>query len=404
MTDIELIDGYVHPEFSNVAQVFRRQVDRAGGGAALAVYHRGELVVDLWGGSRDGQGSPWTRDTLAMCFSTTKGVAATALHVLADRGLVDYDAAVAEYWPEFAQNGKEAVTVRHVLSHSAGLHRFGTLIDQPSQSLDWEYMVDALARAKPAYPPGTSAGYHGLTFGWLVGEIIRRVSGKPIDQFVHDELAGPLAVEGLHIGCPPEARARIAPLKPMALRLPPPLRQAARLAGIPVAYLLSAVGSPINPRRISTVFAGASMEEVIYSPDILDANLPAVNGFFDAASLAAMYAALAGGGTLGGTRLLSAGSVKCLSEIQNDQRDRVIMVRMQWRLGYHRLIPANAALPGAFGHFGFGGSGGWADPHHDAAMAMVCNRGTGTPIGDLRMVNLTNAVADILQRRSTPRT
>ena len=343
MSDTSVIDGYVHPEFSEVARVFRHQIERTGGGAALAVYHRGELVVDLWGGRRTGQGVPWTRDTLAMCFSTTKGVAATALHVLADRGLVDYDAPVATYWPEFAQNGKEKITVRHVLSHSAGLHRFATLIDRPAQSLDWEYMVDALARSAPAYPPGTSAGYHGLTFGWLVGEIVRRVSGKPIDQFVVEELAGPLGVEGLYIGCPPEARARIAPLQPMALRLPGPLRQAIRLAGIPVAYLLSATGAPINPRRIATVFAGRSMEEVIYSPEILDSNLPAVNGFFDAVSLGAMYAMLAGGGALGDTRLLSPATVERLSEIQNDQRDRVIMVRMQWRLGYHRLIGTKGA-------------------------------------------------------------
>jgi CubicO group peptidase (beta-lactamase class C family) len=397
VTDTGVVEGYVRDEFSEVGRVFRHQIERTGGGAALAVYHRGELVVDLWGGRRTEEGDPWTRDTLAMCFSTTKGVAATALHVLADRGLVDYDAPVAAYWPEFAQNGKEDITVRHVLSHSAGLHRFGTLIDRPSQALDWDYMVDALARAAPAYPPGTSAGYHGLTFGWLVGEIVRRVSGKPIDQFVHDQLAEPLGVEGLFIGCPPEARSRIAPLQPMALRLPGPVQQVIRLAGIPVAYVLSATGAPINLRRIATVFGGRSMEEVIYSPGILDSNLPAVNGFFDAVSLGAMYAMLAGGGALGDTRLLSPATVERMSEIQNDRRDRVVMLRMQWRLGYHRLVGTSAASR-AFGHFGFGGSGGWADPDHDAALALVCNRGTGTPIGDLRIRNLTNAVADILVR------
>ena len=139
------------------------------------------------------------------------------------------------------------------------------------------------------------------------------------------------------------------------------------------------------------------MEEVVYSPEILDSNLPAVNGFFDAVSLGAMYAMLAGGGVLRDTRLLSSGTVERLAEIQNDRRDRVIMIRGQWQLGYHRLIGTNA-LPRAFGHFGFGGSGGWADPDHDAALAMVCNRGSGTPVGDLRLLNLTKAVAGILQR------
>ncbi len=404
MSHSGVIDGYVHPEFSDVARVFLHQIEHTGGGAAVAVYHRGELVVDLRGGKRTDQGAPWTRDTLAMCFSTTKGVAATALHLLADRGLVDYDAPVATYWPEFAQNGKEELTVRHVLSHSAGLHRFATLVDRSTRSLDWEYMVDALARSAPVYRPGTSVGYHGLTFGWLVGEIVRRVSGKPIDQFVEEELAGPLMVDGLHIGCPPEDRERVAPLQPMAVHLPGPLRQVLSVAGVPFSYLLSAVGSPINPRRIATVFAARSMEDVIYSPDILECNMPAVNGFFDAVSLGAIYAMLAGGGALGNVRLLSKRSVERLSEIQNDQRDRVIMVRMQWRLGYHRLVGTKGGLPGAFGHFGFGGSGAWADPAHDAALAMVCNRGSGTPIGDLRIINLTNAVADILHHRSTVRT
>jgi CubicO group peptidase (beta-lactamase class C family) len=398
-----VIDGYVHPDFSKVAGIFHHQIERNSGGAAVAVYHRGELVVDLWGGTRNGHDAPWTRDTLAMCFSTTKGVASTALHLLADRGLVDYDAPVATYWPEFAQNGKEGITVRHVLSHSAGLHRFATIVDRSSRSLDWQYMADALARSAPSYRPGTSVGYHGLTFGWLVGEIVRRVSGKPIDQFVREELAGPLGVDGLHIGCPPEARERIAPLQPMAFpRLPGPLQPVLNVVGIPFSYLLSAAGSPINPRRIANVFGVRSMEDVIYSPAILDCAMPAVNGFFDAVSLGAMYAMLAGGGALNAVRLLSERSVQRLSEIQNDQRDRVIMVPMQWRLGYHRLV--GTGLHGGFGHFGLGGSGGWADPDHDAALAMVCNRGSGTPIGDLRIVKLTNAVADILRRRSTNRT
>jgi CubicO group peptidase (beta-lactamase class C family) len=401
--DSMVIEGYVHPEFAKVAGIFRHQIERTSGGAAVAVYHRGELVVDLWGGTRNGHDAPWTRDTLAMCFSTTKGVASTALHLLADRGLVDYDAPVATYWPEFAQNGKEQLTVRHVLSHSAGLHRFATIVDRSSRSLDFQYMADALARSAPSYRPGTSVGYHGLPFGWLVGEIVRRVSGKPIDQFVREELAGPLGVDGLHIGCPLGARERLAPLQPMALpRLPGLLQPVLSVVGVPFSYLLSATGSPINPRRIANVFAGRSMEDVIYSPDILDCAMPAVNGFFDAVSLGAMYAMLAGGGALGDVRLLSEHSVRRLSEIQNDQRDRVIMVRMQWRLGYHRLV-GTGGLPGAFGHFGLGGSGGWADPNHDAALAMVCNRGSGTPIGDLRIVKLNNAAADILRRRSTVR-
>ena len=154
----DLVTGGYDEEFREVADVFRRQIARTDGGASLAVYHRGKLVVDMWGGVRSLDGDPFTRDTLPMCFSTTKGVIATCAHVLADRGELDYDERVATYWPEFAQNGKGDITVRQVLSHSAGLHRFGTIIDHGSRILDWEHMTDALARAKPAYKPGTAVG------------------------------------------------------------------------------------------------------------------------------------------------------------------------------------------------------------------------------------------------------
>ena len=151
-----------------------------------------------------------------MCFSATKGVASACAHVLADRGELDYDERVATYWPEFAQNGKRDITVRQVLSHSAGLHRFGTIIDHGSRILDWEHMTDALARAKPAYEPGTAVGYHALTFGWLVGELVQHL--RRSDPGVRPEGDGqPLGLDGLYIGCPPEQRHRVAPLD----RLPP---------------------------------------------------------------------------------------------------------------------------------------------------------------------------------------
>ena len=159
-SESDLIAGRYDKEFREVADVFRNQIARTDGGAAVAVYHRGRLVIDLWGGVRSPDGIPWARDTLAMCYSTTKGAAATCAHVLADRGELDYDERVATYWPEFAQNGKGEITVRQVLSHCAGLHRFGTIIDHGSRILNWQHMTDALARAKPAYPLGTAVGYH----------------------------------------------------------------------------------------------------------------------------------------------------------------------------------------------------------------------------------------------------
>lgn len=194
------MDGWVREDFGNVARVFRRQLRRTTGGAAVAMYYRGELVADLWGGWQ-AERLPWQRDTLAMCFSTTKGVVSTALHLLADRGQIEYDAPVAAYWPGFAQGGKELVTVRHVLTHSAGLHRMRTLVDHARQMLDWTYMVTALERAEPAYEPGTRHGYHALTYGWLAGELIRRVSGRPVARFVEEELARPLGLDGARTCC-----------------------------------------------------------------------------------------------------------------------------------------------------------------------------------------------------------
>ncbi|MBV9353009.1 MAG: beta-lactamase family protein [Mycobacterium sp.] len=387
----DAIAGRYDDEFAEVADVFKKQTARTDGGASVAVYHRGRLVVDLWGGVRNRDGDSWERDTLAMCWSTTKGVTATCAHVLADRGQLDYDERVATYWPEFAQNGKGDITVRQVLSHSAGLHRFGTIIDHGSTMLDWEHMTDALARAKPAYEPGTAVGYHALTFGWLVGELVRRISGIPIEKFVQTEIAEPLGLDGLYIGCPPEQRHRVAPLKPMSLRgWATPV---GRFAFNQVSRGLRAVRSPVNPHRMLNSAMPRGMEAVLGDPRLLDSAVPAMNGHFDAVSLSAMYAMLAGGGRLGGVRVLSEQTVRKASTIQNNQRDRVIAITMQWRLGYHRAPIIARQLPRAYGHFGFGGSGAWADPEHDLALAMVCNRGTGTPIGDLRILRLSQATA-----------
>ena len=235
---------------------------------------------------------------MAACFSTTKGVISTALHLLAERGQVEYDAPVAAYWPRFAQGGKESITVRHVLTHSAGLHRMRTLVDHVQRMLDWDYMVAALERAQPAYEPGTRHGYHALTYGWLTGELIRRVSGRPVAVFVQEELARPLRLNGL----------------------------------------------------------------------------------------------LAHGAQVGGVRLLSPRTVQQIAVVHSRGPDLVLVLPMGWRLGYHSAFTTRGTVPGAFGHFGFGGSGGWADPRRDVALAMVCNRGSGTPIGDLRMAELGAAV------------
>jgi len=397
------VEGTAHPDFQPVADEFERQLGRTAGGAAVTVFHRGEPVVDLWGGVRTDDGDPWERDTVAMCFSTTKGMASFALHVMADRGLVDYDAPVAEYWPEFAQNGKAGVTVRHVLSHSAGLHRLRSIIDGGHRMLDWDHMVGALEREAPAYEPGTKAGYHALTYGWLVGEIVCRVSDCTLAEVIADEVATPLDLDGLYLGCPPDERHRVAPLRPMGSPrrfLPRPVRKIEKRIGTAAGKALSLVRSPVNPRRMINALVPRGMEDVLWGPDVMDASIPAANGFFTARSLAGVYAVLAGRGRLGDTRLLSEDTVRRIGEVQNDTPDLVLVAPMRWRLGYHRVFTSRGTIDEAFGHFGFGGSGGWADPSRDLAVAMVCNRGAGTPIGDLRLARLGHAAKTAADRRA----
>ena len=397
------VDGSVHPNFAEVAQAFRSQLAKTSGGAAVCVVHRGETVVDLWGGRRT-EDEPWERDTLSMSFSTTKGVASTALHILVDRGLVDLDAPVAQYWPGFEQAGKGGVLVRHVLTHSAGMHRIRPIIDHADWMLDWDRMVDVLAAAPPAYPAGTANGYHALTYGWLVGEIIRQVDGRPIEQFVADEIARPLDLDGLYLGCPPPERHRIAPLGgTSASRLtagPPLARRLQKRMGARMGEAITVSRAPFDPRRAVSALVPRGVDEVLRSEAVLDAVIPAANGHFTARSLAGMYSVLAGRGTRGGVSLLSPEAVDQMGVVQSMRRDLVLGFRMRWRLGYHLVSTTRGVLDPAFGHFGYGGSGAWCDPSRDLAVGFTCSRGSGTPIGDIRILQLGSAVMrSVSQRR-----
>lgn len=380
--------------FGDVRRTFERQLARTTGGAAVSVFHRGRPVVDLWGGVRDetpeGDVLPWERDTVAMCFSTTKGVASTALHVLAERGLVDYEAPVAEYWPEFAQAGKERVTVSHVLTHSAGLHRIRSLVDSADRMLDWEHMTSALAAATPAYEPGTRHGYHALTYGWLVGEIVRRVDGRSLGEVVRTEIAEPLGLDGLTIGLGEGERHRVAPLGRMGLPRAPwkPVRRVEKRIGKQLGKVVSALPVPVNTRRLANALAPRGVEDVLWGMSIMDAEVPSANGFFTARSLGRMYAVLAAGGELDGVRLLSRKRLRMMARVRSHGPDLVLVMPMDWRLGYHRVFTSRGVVGSAFGHFGFGGSGAWCDPERELSVAMVCSRGSGTPIGDLRIAEL----------------
>jgi CubicO group peptidase (beta-lactamase class C family) len=372
-----VINGYVHPDFAQVATLLRATLrHKRGGGAAAAVFHRGECVVDVWGGARDAPGTPWTRDTTAMSFSTTKGVVATAVHRLADRGELDVDAPVAEYWPEFKAAGKERVRVANLLDHSAGLHSLRGVVADASVLLDWDRTTGALAAAAPRYEPGTGHGYHAVTYGFLVGEVLRRVTGLTVDAVVQREIVEPLGLTGMTIGAPGEARQHVAelltswPSEDRTVRLTARLDRRGWLQPTLDAFMLD--GFP----------------EVIASGAVYEVEMPALNGCFTARSLAAMYSVLAADGSRDGLRYLSAETVRRASSVRTRQRDKVVGFPMRWRLGYHLAATSRGVRPRGFGHFGLGGSGAWADPELDLAVAMTCNRMAGTPFGDQRMARL----------------
>jgi CubicO group peptidase (beta-lactamase class C family) len=388
------LSGSVHPDFLRVAEVFAGQLPRSGsGGAALCIYHRGEKVVDVWGGTRDASGRPWKQDTLALSYSTSKGITSTLLHICVDRGLLDYDDPVCEYWPEFASGGKQDVTVRQLLCHEAGLFDIRSLVDKAERMLDWDYMTGALAAATPCHPPGKSHGYHGFTYGWLVGELIRRVTGKPFSEVLEAELVRPLGLDGCYIGLPADQmRRRARLLLPGAFSAENDLLPSLERYVRPLARLLSVARLPIDFASLGAALVPRGIERLDWNSDAFaSVPIPAANGCFTARSLARVYALLANDGELDGVRLLRRDTVWRASEIQNRGIGRVIPVPMHWRLGYHRVPTLGTSPQNAFGHFGFGGSGAFCDPDRELAVAMTVNHGIGTPFGDLRMVRLGTA-------------
>jgi CubicO group peptidase (beta-lactamase class C family) len=387
-----LIQGHVEAEFWPVAQALLGQVRRHGGGAAVCVYHRGVKVVDAWAGTRDEEGRAWNADTMAMSFSTSKGIVATLLHVLADRGLLHYDDPVAKHWPEFAQAGKQAITVRHVLSHRAGLPQIRPLVDRAERILDWDYMVRALERARPRLRPGEDSAYHAFTFGWLAGELVQRVARRPLPEVIRSELVEPLGLDGLYIGAPAEAKLRAATLARPEVSFP---RLVELFASRPFVETLGRAWRtariPIDPELVHDALVPAGDASVLFEPRMLDTPVPAANGLFTARSLARVYAALAGGGKIDGVRLLSRDTLRRATEVQTRARDRVLLLPMHWRLGWHSAFTAGGRLATGFGHFGYGGSGAWADPRSELALAMVNNRVGGGPFGDWRIAELGSA-------------
>jgi CubicO group peptidase (beta-lactamase class C family) len=330
------------------------------GGGALSVYLHGEPVVDVWKGWADRDGEvPWSADTAPMVFSATKGMASTVIHRLADRGLIDYEAPVAEYWPAFGANGKANMTVREVMKHTAGLS--GLRGATQEELLDHVLMEERLAAASPGRLLGQPA-YHALTYGWLMSGLARAVTGKDMRVLFREELAEPLGTDGIHLGRPPAD----SPTRAAEIIMPQNMAANRVIAGT-----VQKLANQFSGGYRSMYFPGV-IAAVQGNMAMLDAEIPAANGVVTARALARMYGAIANDGEVDGTRFLSRRLVAGLAGERVIQRDRNIFVPMGFHLGYHSL-PFGNVMPG-FGHVGLGGSVGWSDPESGLAIAVVHNR------------------------------
>ncbi len=389
-TKIEIYGAY-EPRFEPVARLMRKQIKHYGGGAAAAVFLEGRPVVDIWAGRARKDGTPWRHDTMSICYSGTKGITSTAVHMLAADGLIDYEAPVADYWPEFGCNGKQQITVRQLLSHQAGLHRLVHLIDTLPEILDWDLIVSRLAKAEPDFQPGTANAYQAVTFGWLVGELIRRVSGLTVPEFIDRRIVQPLQLDGLYIGGADTQMDRL----PDFVGLPELQRSGAEQLSIDyrVPFWVRSKRMRDLCRRGLTPRNGKAL---FSHPAFWRACLPALNGVATARSLAKMYAPLSMGGELDGVRLVSEEVIRKASEVQTKRADRVVFYPLHWKLGYHRTDAFLLDVPEAFGHFGLGGAGGWANPEHKLSFAFLHSGFPLTVIGQTRTVMMTAAVYESL--------
>jgi CubicO group peptidase (beta-lactamase class C family) len=378
------IDGQCDPGFARVREAFAENfASRGDVGAAVAVTIDGRPVIDLWGGYADKQRTrPWQRDTIVNVYSATKGVAATCLNRLADNGRVDLDAPVARYWPEFAQAGKERIPVRWLLSHRAGL----PAVSKPLASdalLRWDVMAAALAEQEPWWEPGTRHGYHALTFGYLVGEVVRRVDGRSLGTYCREEIARPLQID-FHIGLDARDDARcaemIAPMPPV----PGAPHAIPTAAPDPNSMAAKAMNNPAGAMRFSTVNSRAWR----------GAEVPAANGHTNARALARFYGALARGGELDGVRVLSPAQIERCLNMESDGIDAVVGVPMRFGLGYRLTQPAAryGPNPRTFGHTGAGGSLGFADPDAKVGFAYTMNQMGSHILIDPRVVALLDAL------------
>lgn len=387
------VHGWVADGFEGVRDAF--DANFANGsevGAAFSAYHKGQKVADLWGGIADQEsGKAWEEDTLMLVFSTTKGFTAMCANQLAQQGRLDVDAPVVTYWPEFGAEGKETMPVSYLLSHQAGL----AWTDDPmtyEEALTWEPVIEALAKQKPSWEPGSQHGYHATTYGWLVGEVVKRIAGKSLGTYLRDEIAGPLGCD-TWVGLPPEEEHRVGKLISMfppgvtteSLRNPKP--------DDPIGQMIASFLGPDTPLGKALFAPGGAFTswDVFNSPELHAAEIPAANGISDARSVARLYAACIG--EVDGIRILTPEQLT-KATTQRTSGPNVILMDMDIQFGLGFMLHSSLLAlggPKSFGHFGAGGSVGWADPEAELSFGYVMNRMDLGMAGDNRSFSLVNA-------------
>ena len=374
------VRGTCHSDFDSVREEFTRNfTEREEMGASLHITVDGESVVDLWGGVADpATGRRWEADTLAVVYSCTKGVAALAAHILVDRGLLDLEALVSDYWPEYGCAGKESTTVRMLLDHSAGV----PAVDGPVElgdMYDADIMATHLAKQRPWWQPGTRNGYHLVTFGWTVGEIVRRVSGLTLGQFIAKEIAEPLGAD-FYLGLPEELEDRVAPI---TVWTPGPDH-------VPTPYMLAMTTQPDSVQAMAmgnVTAAGVDANTRAFRA----AELGGMGGVATARGLAGVYTPL----SVGGGSIISSDAIAQMSQpAVATSEDALLLIPTRFALGFMtsmdnrrrgpRAEGSSVILgPSAFGHVGMGGSLGFADPAERLSFGYVMNKhGEGILLND----------------------
>jgi len=364
------IDGTCDPAFAAVREALERNFTERGEiGSAVCVYHQGKKVVDLWGGHMDQERTrPWREDTMCLYYSVTKSTCALCVHILADRGLVDLDAPVATYWPEFAQNGKEGVLVRHIISHYCGVC-FNDAAD-PGDIFDYDKMIRVIEAQELAWPPGTKGAYNTVNLGYLAGEVVRRVSGQPLREFLRENVCEPLGAD-FTIGVDEADLDRVADIYPN----PEGFSMAGKAGpGSPLARAWTAMPKPFDTAAHNT----AKFRTGCFL---------SAGGIGTARAMARIYAALANGGEIDGVRLLSPEALaRATTDQWEDEADGTTGQHIRMTMGFWKNNKGQTIFgpnPEAFGHSGSGGARTLADPERNLALAYVTNlqsEGLGTGV------------------------